>query len=57
MRASTLLCAAFAALSAAGLVKRATFTDGEPIDPTTGKGAPLLGTHPFLHIHPINHIP
>jgi len=43
MRASAILFTAFAAISSAGLVKRDTFTDGQPIDPATGKGAPLLG--------------
>jgi hypothetical protein len=56
MRASTLLYAAFAVISSAGLVERDTFTDGQPIDPSTGKGAPLLGTSPNVapsipHVH------
>jgi len=51
MRTSALLCAAFAAISSAGLVKRDTFTDGQPIDPTTGKGAPLLGMYNNPHLY------
>jgi len=52
MRASAILLTAFAAIASAGLVKRDTFTDGQPIDPTTGKGAPLLGMSNNIHFYP-----
>jgi hypothetical protein len=45
MRASFLLLVACTALVSATPL---TFTDGEPIDPNTGKGAPILGTLFFL---------
>lgn len=40
------ICAAVATLStaSAAIVKRADFNTGEPYDPKTGKGAPILGS-------------